>query len=1056
MFRKLLLTGIVLLSTCLISVAQNSSISGTITDSQTDEVVVGANVYIPSIERGTSTNIDGQFSIDNLAPGTYTLRVTFVGYKALNREVEAGETDLNIQLEPDLIGLDDIIVTAQQIERQSREIGTSIASVSGEEITKARDTNLLNSLSGKVSGVDIGSQSGTIGGSSRIVIRGNSTLTGNTQPLFVVDGVPVSNSNIVAGTASATRLSGGAVDVGNRASDINPDDIESISVLKGASAAALYGQRAQNGVILITTKRGSDQGGTKVTFNSSVRSNSPLRLPDFQNTFAQGSGGEYDNQDLNGWGPRIEGQDVDSEGEPIMDFRGEQVALQSNPNNVENFFQNGMETINSISIAGANEAGGDFRLGVTNTQSEGIIPESELQRTNLSLNAGQQFNDKLQARATVNYTFSETNGRAVQGGNSPNAIIQTIFSLPRTINTGLLRDNIIDENTGEQISLTDMTNNPFFITRNNGLDNDVERIFGSSNITYSPLDWLDVTGRVGIDFYTDNRSRPDVVGTLGRLTGGFSTDRIQERQIDANLLIGIDRQLSQDINFNATLGGNLNTRKTEIFSNVSTNLAVPGLYSFPSALSNSPTNDLSEQRLVALFFDATFGYQDYLYLNVTGRNDWSSTLPKENRSFFYPSANVSFIFTEALDFGGDILSYGKLRASIAEVGSDEAPYQLAFRYFPDNDAFGQFGTTLGFPFDGALAFDATNVIPPSNLKPQRQVSIEVGTELQFFDGRLGLDFTFYNNETRDQIISIPRPLSTGFDARRTNIGEVQNQGIEALFDVTPIRTRDFQWTSTFNFTKNNQTVEKLAPGVNELQINSGFNGLRVKAVPGEALGLYGIGWARNDNGDILIDEDTGLRVPGGEIRYGPQAPDYLLGINNSFDFKGFNLSFLIDIKQGGTVVSGTVQDLFFDGLAEETGALREQVGEDGEFIDDGGVIANGDGTFRENDVPVSSIEEYYQNLYQGSVFEEVAYDASYVKLREVKFGYTLPRRWLQHTPLSSASISVEGRNLWLIWAAAPHIDPETNVFGSGVIGQGVEFNNIPNVKSVGANIQLSF
>jgi len=859
--------------------------------------------------------------------------------------------------------------------------------------------------------------------------------------------VPVSNSNTVG--ASSTRLSGGAVDVGNRASDLNADDIENITVLRGSSAAALYGQRAQNGVILITTKRG--RGDIDVSASSSIRANRVLRLPNFQNEYAQGDQGQYEEDNLNGWGPKIEGQ-VETQ----FPYDGSTSPLEAQPDNVKDFLNSGFEAINNLSIAGAGDSGGDFRLSVSNTRSEGIIPGNELRRTNISLNAGQQFNDQFQTRATANYVHSEGLGRPVQGGNSPNAIIGTLYSFPRTLDTDVLRNNVSNQN-GEQIALNDQVNNPYWVTRNNGLNNEVRRFYGSGEFTYSPLEWLKFTGRVGLDYITDNRERPTVKGTLGRLSGRYFVDRLSEQQLDANFLIGIDRQITEDINVDATIGGNLNMRRSERFSNQATSLVVEDLYNFGNAEDNSPSNNLSQQRLLGVYLDAQFGYKNYLFLNVSGRNDWSSTLPIENRSFFYPSASMSFIFTQALDFGGDILSYGKLRAGISEVGSDEAPYQLNFRYFPDQTIFGQFGTDLQFPFNGALAFTATGTRPPSNLKPQRQVSLEVGTELQFFGGRLGVDFTYYNNETRDQIISVPTPLSTGFNFARQNAGTVKNEGIEALVNVTPFQTRDFTWTTTVNFTKNNQTVVSLTEGLDEITIGSGFNGLRIKAKPGKELALYGTGWSRTDQGQVILDPQTGLRQVGGEVKYGPQLPDYLLGINNSFDFKGINFSFLVDIKQGGTIVSGTVQDLYGNGLAQETADLRNDY-PNAEFVPEG-VIPDGSGGYTENTQTLAdygtSFQGYYENLYQGSVFEEVAYDASYVKLREVKLGYTLPAKWLNSLPIQSASISVEGRNLWLIWSNAPHIDPETNIFGSSSTAQGVEFNNIPSVRSFGANIKLS-
>jgi len=1030
--------------------AQEGTISGTVTDNQTGEPLPGVTVLITNTQRGVVTNIDGEYSIENIPFGSYTLRFSFVGYKASVHDIDLNQANLtlDVELRVDLIGLEDVIVTAQQIERESREIGTAITTVKGEEVTKARDSNLVNSLTAKVPGVEVRNQSGTIGGSSRIVIRGSASLTGDNQPLFVIDGVPVSNANTVAGTAAASRLSGGAVDVGNRAGDLNPDDIESISVLKGGSAAALYGQRARNGAIIITTKRGSDKPKASISINSSFRTSNPLVLPDYQNTFAQGDTAVFDVQNLNGWGPRIEGQTV-------TDWKGDEVSLQAFPDNVDDFFEGGLSTINSVSFSTADEIS-DFRLGITRFNEKGIVPGSELKRTNISVNTGRQLPNNVTTRISANYVFNQSENRTVQGGNDPNILGSIVMQLPRNISTSDMRNNVVDPNTGDQIALTNFTNNPFWIANNNGLDNDVERFFGSGQIAYEPYEWLKFSANVGTDFFTENRRRISAVGTLNAETGAVFSDRIQQREIDIDFIASFDRPLISGIDIKGNIGWNINDRRREIFSNTSLNLTVPDLFTIANARSNTPESNLQTQRIVGLYGDVTFSYNDYLHLNLTGRNDWSSTLPVENRSFFYPSANVSFIFTEAFNLDSDIFSYGKFRASISEVGSDEDPFQLDFRFFPITDAFGQFGTDIVFPFNGLTSFEATGTIPPTDLKPESTVTLEFGTELQFYDGRFGIDFTWYDEDTDDQIISIPIPESSGFSFRRTNVGEVQNQGIEVLLSINPIRSRTFNWSSTFNFSKNEQKVVSLAPGVEELIITSGFNGLQFKAKPGEEIGIFGNGWLRNENGDILIDGVTGLKIPGPEIRLGDQNPDFKLGINNTVRISNFDLSFLIDYSEGGTIVSETVSELRNDGLAIETQELREFIEETGEFIDRSGVVDNGDGTFRQNDVPVESAQAFFQNEFQGSVFEEQAFDASYVKLREVRLTYNLPRKWLDRTPFGNVAVGVEGRNLWLIHSNVPHIDPELNVFGSAINGQGVEFNTLPSVRTFGGNIRFTF
>jgi hypothetical protein len=478
---------------------------------------------------------------------------------------------------------------------------------------------------------------------------------------------------------------------------------------------------------------------------------------------------------------------------------------------------------------------------------------------------------------------------------------------------------------------------------------------------------------------------------------------------------------------------------------------VAGLYNFANANSSTPTNSYWERKLYGIFADATLGYRDYLFLNVTGRNDWSSTLPEANNSFFYPSVNVSFIPTDAFNIAGDVLSYMKVRANWAQVGSDEDPYQLDFRYFPSSQIWGQFATHNAFPFGGRTGFEATNTIPPSNLKPQNQTSYEVGTEMQFFNGRAGFDLTYYDVRTEDQIISIPIPQTTGFSRNRTNIGEVSNEGIELAVNLTPVRQGDFSWRVDANYTANENKVVSLAPGVEEINIQSAFSSLEVKAEPGQSLGLYGPGFLRNDAGEILIDPNTGLRQEGPIVRLGSIDPDFKVGISNTLTFGPVTGSFLIDWREGGSVFSQTVGTLRRQGLAEETAVNRE-----GTFIDEGviQVIEGNDTTYRANDVPVDNMQAFwnrYSDIHEGNIF-----DASSARVREVRLDWSLPRSWLTRTPFGSLSVGVEGRNLWLFYKKVPHIDPDTGQFGSASNGQGIEWLVLPSTRSFGFNVEARF
>lgn len=1032
-----------LLAAVPIAAQQTGIVTGVVTDERTGQPITGATVQVVDADLGALTNVDGRYMLRAVPTGEQTLRVTQLGYATVEQTttVTEGTTQLDFQLATQAIQLDAIMVTGQQIERESREIGYSVSSIQGEDLSEVRETNFVNALAGRTPGVDILSQSGDIGASTRIVIRGVSSLSGDNQPLFVVDGVPISNSNIVSGT-SQDRLTG-AIDVGNRAADLSADDIESVTVLRGAAAAATYGQRAKDGVVLITTKKGRSIGGNTVTASTTMRWSQPLVMPDFQNEYAQGTAGIYSSTSLNGWGPQIAGQMVEN-------IRGDSISLQAYPDNIEQFFDDALVAIHSVSLSAANDEA-NFRLGVTYQDQAGIVPTSELKRTSVNLNTGYELLPTLNARLSGFYINTGSRGRAVTGGNNPNVLLPLVYGLPRTFDTEDLR-NYKDE-LGNQRAIGSFSNNPYWVINENPFTNEVDRVFGSSTVEWSPLQWLSVTGRFGVDAYTEDRRNITSQGTIGREDGAFSIDVIQERQLNYDLLTEVNRQLTPDVSLRTVVGTNWNWRERQIQRNNAQNLLVGGLYNFANAQSNTPSNSYQERKLYGIFADATLGYRGYAFLNVTGRNDWSSTLPEENNSFFYPSVNLSFIPTEAFDIQSDILSYVKLRANYAEVGSDEDPYQLDFRYFPSSQIWGQYATHNFFPFGGRNGFEATNIIPPTDLKPQRQVSYELGGEIQLFDGRAGVDFTYYDVRTRDQIISIPIPETTGFAANRTNIGEVSNEGIEAAINLNPVRTDRFRWDINANYTANENTVVALAPGVEEINIQSAFNSLQVKAAPGESFGLYGPGFLRNDAGEVLIDPNTGLRQEGPITRLGDIDPDFRAALTNTFSFGPFTGSFLVDWREGGSIFSNTVGYLRRNGLAEET-----QVNRGGTFVDEGmiQVIEGADTSYVPNDVPVQSMQSFWQRYASDGMHEGNVFDASNARLREIRLDWSIPRSWLAATPFGSATIGFEARNLWLFYKKVPHIDPEVGQFGSAANGQGIEWFVLPSTRSFGVNVQARF
>ena len=958
----------------------------------------------------------------------------------------------------DQISLSEIVVTANAIAREKKELGYSVATLKGDEFLKARETNIVNSMAGKIAGVRISQQSGTVGGSSRVMIRGANSISSSSEPLFVIDGVPISNSSF---NNSETDIVTGGFDVGNRAGDINPDDIESMSVLKGAAASALYGSRARNGVIVLTTKRGkaNAERKTNITLNSSFRTDNIFRLPEIQSEYAQGNLGVYNPQLANGWGPKISSMTGE-----VTDYKGEKAILKSHPDNWKDFYVRGSTYINSISFDGANEKT-DYRVSFTNLAQTGIVPESKMGRNTLSFNGGTKVTDKLTSRIWLNYVRTTSDGRPAQGSNTTNIIPTILTSLPATIDINELRENLFAPSTqafpvgfsgdvARAIDLNGVQNNPYFVLKHNRFSNAVDRVYGGTSLGYDVTPWFNIMGRVGTDFFTENRRAVTRKGTRGRLNGQFETNDMFEKELQTDLIGSFTFDLTPDIGLKAIVGHQFNQRTIRRSRVLSEGLNIDQLYTFANAQSNVPSNFTSRREIFGAYGDISLNYKNYLFLNVTGRNDWSSTLPIENNSYFYPSTSLSFLLTEAfpdLKKNG-VLNYAKIRANVANVGSDEDPYQLSFTYNPLTQATDIYTFNILYPIGGASAFGATNVLPPTNLLPQRQNSWEAGGEFSFFDSRVNLDLTYYRTINYDQIISIAIPQTTGYSARRLNVGQISNKGFEALLAVQPIRTKSgFKWDVALNFNRNINIVDKLADNLQEFIITSGDGfGIFISARPGETFNIQGVGWLRDDKGNLVINPSTGLRTPGPRKLLGNIYPDWTMGINNSFSYKNLNFSFLIDIREGGVINSQTVSILRGSGMALETTENNRTP-----FVDKG-VNRNADGTFSENTKAVASVQQYYGTLDNSTSPEDNTFDASYIKLREIRLSYTLPDKLMAKTPFGGASLALEGRNLALLKSHVPHIDPESNVLGPGLIGEGLERGSVPSSRTIGVNLRLSF
>ena len=1028
-----------------------ATITGRVTnESGTPEAAV--SVRIDALQAGTTSQADGSYRL--VVPGSriragqpVTLIASRQGLATQSRQITlnpGANLTQNFQLGAQALVLEGLVVTALGITTEERSIGTSVQSVQGEELTEARETNLVNALSGRVSGVTV-TNAGPQGGSARIVIRGSNSIAGNNQPLFIVDGIPIDNS--------APRITGfGGVDYGNAAQDINANDIESISVLKGPNAAALYGSRAANGAIVIPTKsgRGARGGGLGITASQNVTFETPLRLPDYQNEFGQGSGGAFSYVDGNyggvndgtdeSWGPRLDGRLI-----PQFFSNGQPVPWVPAPNNVRDFFETGVTTNTHVALSTASDAA-NVRLSVSRLDQDGMYPGFGLERTTLALNGGATLTPRLSTSAAVQYIAADGENRPGIGYEGDNPMLQFVW-FGRQVDTGLLRQMYFDNPTQMTNWNYSYHSNPYWIALANRNFDSRDRIIGNVSATYQVADWLSATLRSGTDWYEDTRKRTFAGGTIGitlvqGANGAFTDHQQFFQETNTDFLLAANRDLSSDLSLTLNLGGN--RRDAERRSNFTYvgDLSAPGIYSVSNAAITPDVQDfVSRKRVNSLYGQGQLGFRDYLFVDVTARNDWSSTLPEANNSYFYPSISGSFVFSDAFpNLASSVLSFGKLRASWARVGNDADPYQLRSVY----DA--------GDPFRGFPTFSVSNTIPNADLKPEQTTSREVGLELRFLEDRLALEATAYSSATTNQILGVQISPTSGYTNRVVNAGRVENSGLEIFARAVPVRRGNFEWEVTANYAHNNSEIAELTEGLDTYVLGTYWS-LTAEARQGHPYGaLYGFGYRRVQEGPhagrIIVSGTTGLplRDPNKRV-LGNYNPDWTGGLSNRFTYGLFDFSFLIDVKSGGQLF--TVTNMFgrYSGVLRETLEGRGYDGADSLLVN--GVVDLGGGNYAEN-TRRTTAERYNHGIY--GLHEAHVFDASFIKLREVRLGYRLPGSLTSRLGISSGNISLVGRNLWLD-AEVPHIDPETAFDASNA--QGLEFGQLPSARSVGFNLSIT-
>lgn len=1027
-----------------ISVAQTTT-GGTVTAATTNTPLAGVTVVVKVSGKAVQTDNGGNFTI--VANPGDSLTFSYIGYRS---KTLAAAANLQVTLEAEQGNLNEVVVTALGISRQRKSLGYAVQELKSKDISEAKEGNLVNALAGKVAGVRITNSQGDMG-SSRIIIRGETSISGNNQPLFVVDGVPVDNSQL-----GATVGNGGSRDYANAISDINSEDIESISILKGPNAAALYGSRAAQGVVLIKTKTGKRKSGLGITLNSNTSFQSLLTLPKYQNSFGQGSNGQFAWVDGKGggvndavdesWGPALNGQLI-----PQF-FDGKPAPFVAHPDNVRDFFRTGITVNNGIAIADAGEKF-DYRFSYNNEHQDGVIPNSSLGKNSFALNTSLKITPRLTLTSSANYIKTSAGNLPGAGGTRATSTMLQFTWFGRQVDMHQLKDHY--DQTGSGLNWNNAYySNPYFVANQNTVGQQRDRIFGNVGLSYKIIDGLTANFRTGNDYYTDRRKLRIAYGTSGTPYGSYEEDAFTVNENNTEFTLNLNKKLSSDFSIEALAGGNSRYKYYEENDQKAPKLAIPGLYT----LSNSrdplvSSNYYYKLKTYSVFGSAQIGFRNYAFVNVTVRNDWSSTLPIQNLSYFYPSVNGTFVLSDALHLQSNVLSYAKIRGGWSKVGKDADPYQLINTYSFITPQFGS---------NPLLTAPAKDLNP--NLKPETTTSSEIGAEVGLFKNRAHIDVSLYHSSSYNQILNVDVSSTTGYTQKLLNGGKLNNKGIEVQLGVTPVKVRNFQWDIDLNYAVNKSKLISLDDaGHLQNYVLGSDRTVQTVATVGKAYGgLLGYAYLRNAQGQIIVNADgTPATNPTTQI-LGKYTPDWIGGITNTFTYKSFSLSALVDASVGGSLYSNTNSTGVYTGVlaltlpgrdAAHGGLAYTTTDANGATVQhNDGVIFNGVTADGKANTVVLPAQQYYKSMRNFD--EQYIYSASYVKLREVKFGYQLPTAWIKRIGFTGASIALVGRNLWIIHKNVPNIDPE-NAFNTGN-GQGLEDLSNPSTRSYGVNINLKF
>lgn len=1017
---------------------QDTKITGTVEDEFGP--VAGASVVIKGTTNGTMTDMNGHFTLEGVKKGDI-IQISFIGF-ATQDIPYTGQTALNVKLEEDAQKLDEVVVTALGMKRDKKALGYAMQELKGDELLSSREPNLANSLSGKVSGLQIVRSSNGVGGSSKIVLRGNNSLTGSNQPLIVVDGTPM--DNFTGGVDDVWGNSG--ADMGNGLSDINPEDIESMTVLKGASAAALYGSRAGNGVILITTKSGKKNEGLGITVNAGITTESIFLKPDMQNSFGQGSVGAYDNQSRLSWGPKAEGQTV-------TDWMGRQVPLRTY-DNIDAFFNTGTSFNEGISFQ-QNIKGTSVFSSINRSDDAGITPESKLNKTNITLRATTFLDEaeKWKVDAKVNYINLNAHNRPIQGVNPSNAF-NTIYNLPRSLNVADFK-NSVDED-GNMIWWDASKNpqeNPYWVTKYRQNNDTRNRLLGNIALKYAPTNWFNIELRGGTDYYTTTKNEKVYAGGNTTPSGLYSegSETFYENNYSFLATANKDNLIDRLGGF-VTFGGNLMIQRRTKMNASAGELLVPNLFSLNNGI-NKPTvtSELIRRKMNSLYGSLQLNWDGYLFLDITARNDWSSTMSKANRSYFYPSVSLSGVISDMVPkLGGQMpewFTFAKVRASYAEVGNDLDPYQLYNNF------------TVGKDENGNTTAAPGNVLYDSSVRSELIKSWEAGFDIRFFNNRLGLDAAWYKTNATRQLLNLPMDPFSGYSSRKVNAGNIQNEGVEiSLNGLILDNPKGLSWNSTAQFSLNRNKIIDLYPSVTLYDIKT-LDAIQIVAVQGSYYGdIYGQTFQRVEDkndpnyGKIIVGEDGLPLITTGKSKVGNQSPDWMLGWTNSFSYKGFNLSFLVDFRIGGDLYSATASNLYTRGNAAGTVVNGERQ----DFIVPNSVVQTPNG-YTENKVPVTH-QNYWERIGSTGNYglpEMYTYDATNIRLRNITLGYDFNKAMLKNTPFQRLRLSATCNNVWMIHYNLPGIDPES-VSATNTNATGFENGAAPTSRSFTFNVTVGF